>query len=80
MMLSSYLNNNNSKPIIRGYSIQKKIIPDKKLISIHTHIISNKNIRKIKTIKTLKKDKRKTKRKTKERQKKDKRKTKKLKK
>jgi hypothetical protein len=42
MMLSSYLINNN-KPIIRGYSIQKKIIPNKKLISIHTNIITNNN-------------------------------------
>lgn len=42
MMLSSYLLNNN-KPIIRGYSIQKKFIPNKKLISIHTNIITNNN-------------------------------------
>jgi len=55
MMLSSYLNN-NSKPIIKGYSIQKKFMPDKKLISIHTNIISNKSIRK-----TKKKNKRRTK-------------------
>ena len=56
MMLSSYLIN-NSKPIIRGYSIQKKIIPNKKLISIHTNIISNQKVRKNKkkTIKKLKK-------------------------
>ena len=42
MMLSSYLINNN-KPIIRGYSIQKKYIPNKKLISIRTNIITNDN-------------------------------------
>ena len=41
-MLSSYLINNN-KPIIRGYSIQKKIIPNKKLISVHASIIRNNN-------------------------------------
>ena len=56
MMLSSYLIN-NSKPIIRGYSIQKKIIPNKKLISIHTNIISKQKVpkNKKKTIKKLKK-------------------------
>lgn len=42
MMLSSYLINNN-KPIIRGYSIQKKFIPNKKLISIRANIITNDN-------------------------------------
>jgi hypothetical protein len=42
LMLSSYLINNN-KPIIRGYSIQKKVIPNKKLISINTNIITNNN-------------------------------------
>ena len=57
MMLSSYLNN-NSKPIIRGFSIQKKIIPDQKQILVHTNIISNeksKNTKKLKKLKKLKK-------------------------
>jgi len=54
MMLSSYLINNN-KPIIRGYSIQKKFIPNKKLISIHTNIIMNNN--RPKTKKTKKTEK-----------------------
>jgi hypothetical protein len=40
MMLSSYLNN-NSKPIIRGFSIQKKIIPDDKQVLVHANIITN---------------------------------------
>jgi hypothetical protein len=57
MMLSSYLNN-NSKPIIRGFSIQKKIIPDQKQVLVHANIITNekrKKRNKTNKIKKLKK-------------------------
>lgn len=47
MMLSSYIINNN-KPIIRGYSIQKKFIPNKKQVVVRANIITNDNKPKIK--------------------------------
>jgi len=54
MMLSSYLNN-NSKPIIRGYSIQKKIIPDQKQVLVHANIITNEKRNKRKKTNKIKK-------------------------
>jgi hypothetical protein len=54
MMLSSYLNNNR-KPIIRGYSIQKKIIPDQKQVLVHANIITNEKRNKRKKTNKIKK-------------------------
>jgi hypothetical protein len=54
MMLSSYLNN-NSKPIIRGFSIQKKIIPDQKQVLVHANIITNEKRNKRKKTNKIKK-------------------------
>jgi hypothetical protein len=54
MMLSSYLNN-NSKPIIRGYSIQKKILPDQKQVLVHANIITNEKRNKRKKTNKIKK-------------------------
>jgi hypothetical protein len=54
MMLSSYLNN-NSKPIIRGFSIRKKIIPDQKQVLVHANIITNEKRNKRKKTNKIKK-------------------------